>query len=256
MKTLLFTRSAMAVFAAMLTAISTLTAVEIPDNGSGTADMPLATQYLALSQMHIIDGLPPGTQININALLTAPTATIEVAGGSLGGTMSGAALLFCWELEGTGALLGFNRSILLPITGVLSFPGLPTAGIEVHTAPRTPGAPVQSFDTDLFRLFVQIANPGSGDPDFDLLRVVAGTDFGLPSPGHTTLTQSGPNWAVDSFFDITYRIDFVGRPGSVLAGRSGSTTATVRVAAVPEPASAVLLAVGALGLVLRRRRLL
>ena len=104
---------------------------------------------------------------------------------------------------------------------------------------------MQSFDTDMFRLFGQI----TGDPDFDLLRVVAGTDFGLPSPGHTTLTQAaGSNWAVDSFFDITYRIDFVGRPGGPLAGRSGSTTGTARFEVVPEPGTFALVLLGGLSL--------
>jgi hypothetical protein len=51
----------------------------------------------------------------------------------------------------------------------------------------------------------------------------------LPSPGHTTLTQlPGGNWSVDSFFDITYRIDFVGKAGGPLGGMSGSTTGTIR----------------------------
>jgi hypothetical protein len=69
----------------------------------------------------------------------------------------------------------------------------------------------------------------TGDPDFDLLRITAGTGFGMPSPGHTTLTvQANSDYAVDSFFDITYRIDFVGHPGSPLGGMSGSTTATIR----------------------------
>src|SRR6185436_526698 len=68
-----------------------------------------------------------------------------------------------------------------------------------------------------------------GDPDFDLLRVTAGNDFGMPSPGHTTLTQlPGGNWDVDSFFDITYRIDFVGKAGGPFGGMSGSTTGTIR----------------------------
>ena len=68
-----------------------------------------------------------------------------------------------------------------------------------------------------------------GDPDFDLLRITAGNGFGLPSPGHTTLTQQpGGNWNVDSFFDITYRIDFVGAPGGSLAGQSDSQVGTVR----------------------------
>jgi hypothetical protein len=77
----------------------------------------------------------------------------------------------------------------------------------------------------------------TGDPDFDLLRITAGSSFGLPSPGHTTLTRQGPpgsGWAVDSFFDITYRIDFVGT-GGTLGGHSGSTTGTVRMVAVRPP---------------------
>ena len=53
--------------------------------------------------------------------------------------------------------------------------------------------------------------------------------MGMPSPGHTTLTQSGPQWNVESFFDITYRIDFVGSPGGPFAGHSGSTTGTARI---------------------------
>jgi hypothetical protein len=84
---------------------------------------------------------------------------------------------------------------------------------------------VQGFDTDLFRMTGQI----TGDPDFDLLRITAGTDFGLPSPGHTTLTRlASGDWAVDSFFDITYRIDFVGAPGGPFAGASGSEIGTAR----------------------------
>ncbi len=99
-----------------------------------------------------------------------------------------------------------------------------------------------------------------GDPDFDLLRITAGSGFGMPSPGHTTLTRLGPpgsNWNVDSFFDITYRIDFVGAPGGPLAGRSGSTTGTARFvvgAAIPEPGTCLLFVCGSLGLALSHRR--
>jgi hypothetical protein len=56
-----------------------------------------------------------------------------------------------------------------------------------------------------------------------------GSGCGMPSPGHTTLTiAAGGGWAVDRFFDITYRIDFVGHPGGPLGGMSGSTTGTIR----------------------------
>src|SRR5439155_25477940 len=92
--------------------------------------------------------------------------------------------------------------------------------------PRLLGSSVQSFDTDMYGLQGQLP---PGDPDFDLLRITGGSGFGMPSPGHTTLTrQSSGNWNVDSFFDITYRIDFVGHPGGALGGMSGSTTATIR----------------------------
>jgi hypothetical protein len=105
----------------------------------------------------------------------------------------------------------------------------------------------------LYRMFSQIAG---GDPDFDLLRLVAGTDFGLPSPGQTTLTQVGPNWNVESFFDITYRIDFIGAPGGPFSGMSGSTTSQSRFQIgmpVPEPTSVVMWAMAFWGLALRRK---
>jgi hypothetical protein len=74
-----------------------------------------------------------------------------------------------------------------------------------------------------------------GDPDFDLLKITGGTAFGMPSPGHTTLTlQATGDWKVDSFFDITYKIDFTGKPGGHLGGMSGSTTGTIRMSAGPD----------------------
>jgi hypothetical protein len=117
-------------------------------------------------------------------------------------------------------LAGFSRSLNLQLA------------CQTAVAPRVPGQPVQSFDTLMFRMQGQMI----GDPDFDLLRITSGNDFSLPSPGHTTLTQlpSG-DWAVDSFFDINYRIDFVGSAGGALSGMSGSTTGTIHMAAGAEP---------------------
>ena len=80
----------------------------------------------------------------------------------------------------------------------------------------------QIFDNTL----VSLSGNLLGDPDFCTLEVTAGDDFGLPSPGATTLTRlgdPGTDFQVDSFFDITYRIEFQGCPGSILEGMGGTT---------------------------------
>jgi hypothetical protein len=132
---------------------------------------------------------------------------------------------------------------------------VPLSFNETHTAPRNASDPLQSFDTELHALQGQIV----ADTDFDLLRITAGTDFGLVSPGHTTLTKLGSgDFNVDSFFDVIYRIDFVGKPGGTFSGQSGSTTGGVTLQAgepvqTAEPGSLVLLGLGLAGLGIIRR---
>ncbi len=188
-------------------------ACSVPDNGGGTIDLPPACPDGWEGPMVITDGLPVGSTITVAGALNDFSGASEVAGGGLGGQLQTFDGSLHMALTGTGSLAGFNRLIAIPVAA------------ETHSGPRTPGDAVQSFDTDMFMLQGEIF----GDPDFDLLRVTAGTGFGMPSPGHTTLTRegaAGAPFAVDSFFDITYRIDFVGAPGSLLQGMSGSTTGT------------------------------
>jgi len=195
----------------------------LPDNGSGTVNLPPAScGYLSPSDVHmIIDGLPPGTTINVGTEHQKFFNVVTMPGGTLGGEIEQFSSILFMNMQGTGILGGFHRQMTMQVQ------------CETHTGPRTPGDPVQSFPTDMFRLGGQIP---PGDPDFDLLRITAGTAFGMPSPGHTTLTRlSDGNWNVDSFFDITYRIQFIGAPGGPLAGMAGSTTGTIRMGA-GEPA--------------------
>lgn len=206
---------------------------QVVDNGSGTVTLPPAgCEYLSPDEVHqIIDGLPPGTTLELAAihrdficdpLRPTPACSVaiappvcEVAGGSLGGNVDCFDSIGELVISGTGALAGFNRNISVPLAA------------EVHTGPRNPGDPVQSFGNGMFNLEGEIF----GDPDFCTLRIEAGTNQGLPSPGHTTLTRLGPpgsDFQVDSFFDIAYRIEFQGCPGSILEGFGGTTTTTIR----------------------------
>jgi FlgD Ig-like domain len=189
----------------------------VVDNGTGTADLPPGgCGYIEPTDLFkIINGLLPGDEIDIGAQLQQFFNVVRTPGGSLGGETEQFGATFIWQMNGTGSLSGFHRTLSSQVQ------------CETHSAPRTPGTPVQSFDTDFFAFQSQL----SGDPDFDLLRITAGTTFGMPSPGHTTLTSlPAGQWNVDSFFDITCRIDFIGHPGGALGGRSGSTTQTVRIA--------------------------
>ncbi len=206
-----------------------------PDNGSGTVTMPPESgRYVSALDVHtMIDGLPPGTTIELgpsHRFFQCQTTPCGVAGGTLGGEIEIFLSTLELELTGTGDLTGLKRQLFVPVD------------VETHIGPRisdiiiTRGkfvaGPTQRFDTDMFRLQGSLL----GDPDFASLQIVAGTDNTMPSPGHTTLTDlGGGNFQVDSFFDITYRIDFVGAPGGALDGMSGSTTGSLRVNAVEDP---------------------
>ncbi|MFC1573281.1 hypothetical protein ACFL6M_06750 [Candidatus Eisenbacteria bacterium] len=200
----------------------------VPDNGSGTINLPPdGCQYLSPDEVHmIIDGLPPGTTIELDPIHDRFFDPVIQPGGTLGGEIEIFDSFLQLELSGTGDLAGFHRTLEVPIA------------CEVHTGPRNPGESVQDFPNDMYRLDGGIF----GDPDFDQLNIRAGTDYGLPSPGQTILTDIGGGlYNVDSFFDITYQIEFVGTPGSVLEGMAGTTTATVRMDAgeyVPPPSGA------------------
>ncbi len=202
-----------------------------PDNGTGTVTLPpIGCDYTSPDEVYmIIEGLPPGTTIELDGPLTdficcgssCPSCSLpllpgecEMAGGSLGGHGHCFEATLDVEVTGTGILTGFNRHLAVPVF------------VEVHSAPRIPGDPVQTFNTVIYRFQGELF----GDPDFCTFRIRGGTYFGLPGPGQTTLTRfSSGDFAVDSFFDITYQIEFEGCPGSQLDGYMGTTTATIRI---------------------------
>jgi hypothetical protein len=177
----------------------------------------------------IIDGLPPGTTIELAPVnedficLDSPShypcsiplspGACEAQGGSLDGSGHCFESVLDLQVSGTGSLAGFNRHLAVPLFN------------EIHTGGRNPGDPVQAFPSGVYRQQGELY----GDPDFCTFRFLAGTDYGLPSPGQTTLTHLGADtFNLESFFDITYQIEFEGCPGSQLDGYMGTTAATIR----------------------------
>ncbi len=202
--------AAAALGAAWPASVGAQCACQLPDNGNGTVDLMPDCSVGYLGHMTIVNGLPGGATIEIDAVLHDFANQIEVPGGTLGGHVQTFDATIQMTMSGTGALAGFNRVIFFPANG------------EAHSAPRIFGDAVQDFDHDIFRMDGQLF----GDPDFCTLEVRAGAFYGYPSPGHTLLTRIGPAgdpFNVDSFFDVAYEIEFVGCPGSILDGMSGIT---------------------------------
>lgn len=199
-----------------------------PENGNGTADlMPTSCTIGYLGFMQIEDGLPAGATIDCQAELVGFGNTTEVPGGSLGGNTQTWDAQLELTMTGTGPLFGFNRFIIVPVSGTS------------ESTPRVNGNAVQSFSHQIATLSGQLF----GDPDFCQLDITAGTAAVLPpSIGSSTLTRLGPagaDWQFDSFFDIEYKIAFQGCPGSLLQGYSGTTHKTHRFEICNQPTVAV-----------------
>lgn len=194
---------------------------------SGTIQLPpegVNCRYLSAEDLHmIIDGLPPGSDIEVDVIHKDFINNTSTPGGTFpGGTIEEFNSTVRLEMKGNGALAGFERVIDLD------------APTEVHSAAPYPanGADDQIVQSDMRDLQGGIT-AGDGDPDFESLTVTAGTANALSSPGGAILEQLGGEFDVDSSFSVNYRIDFVGAAGGELDGLSGSTSGTALMA-LPE----------------------
>jgi hypothetical protein len=197
----------------------------VADNGSGTATLPPITTgatCIDLGTSEITSGLPAGTTIQIVISFGFFINQNEYAGGGLGGTVSEWDGLCEMQMTGTGLLTGFSHTVQIPLNG--------TQNNMMEWAPRTAYAPVQTATADVYRFFGQTFS----HPQFDLLRVAGGNDFGMPSPGQIQLVQTAGSWAVSGYFDLTHRIDYIGSLSGSLAGYSGSSTVQRRFEICPQ----------------------
>lgn len=131
---------------------------------SGTVTLPPAgCPYLTGDEVHeIIDGLPLGTTIELapihkdficseralspNCTIPAiPGVSCEEPGGSLGGSEDCFESTLEFDVTGTGLLAGFTRTL-----------SVGSSTVVVDTGARTPGDPVQDFDTEMVALNAQL----------------------------------------------------------------------------------------------------
>lgn len=197
-----------------------------PDNGTGTVTMPPeGCRYRQTQSVFILaDGLPAGTIVEMTLVdwvtfCRSPAGTgpcSVVNGGLLGGQVETFDATMVLKLRGTGDLNGFERTAILDATA------------QTSSAPRTPGDPVQAFDTTFDSLVASLA---PGDPDFAQLQILAGADEGQPLTfGHTNLKDLGDGtFIVDRFAQLNYQVTFTGAPGGALEGLSGTTSSVSRI---------------------------
>jgi hypothetical protein len=105
-------------------------------------------------------------------------------------------------IEGINDLAGVNATVTLP------------ARCETHIGPRDVKADFQRFDTMMVDL-----QGATSDANFESVKIVAGLNNGLPSPGSTTLTRNREGgFLVDSTFQMNYHIELIGRAGGPFDG--------------------------------------
>ena len=200
--------------------------IEPPVNGTIVLP-PNLCGYFSPTRLHVLlSGLPPGTELHLDAshnrfihiTTTAalrPANTIETFDSSLE-----------MHLTGTGILAAVDCALTLnPLHAI------------VETEPAQIGQPVQDFKANMRSLTGTLTTDTSCNL-FNSLSVDAGTDNGLPSPGHVRLVQRlDGTYDVNSYFDVNVRMSFVGKTGSILDGMSGTTTQIVRMGTVSNVAS-------------------
>lgn len=170
-----------------------------PCNVGPNGPVPPGCVYRTPADIHA-QGLQ--NQINLGAQHQGFVNQANSQGGIFHGEIERFDSTLILTIEGINELQGVNATVTLP------------AKCETHIGPRDPKADFQRFDTMMVDL-----QGSTSDADFESIKIVAGLNNGLPSPGSTTMTRNREGgFLVDSTFQMNYRIELVGRPGGKFDG--------------------------------------
>lgn len=183
----------------------------LPESGAGGIVWPPVTEQ---GRPGVTEGwfaaqrMSPARALLMRMNLRATPGADMYPGSPLGGGLSVGNDLLEVEIFGEGAWSSFHRSITVPVQTFINW------------SPEAVHQPKQGRAADLYFLYGEVA----GDPDFSLLRISGGTGFGMPSLGHSVIEkQPSGDWKLDSSYDLTYRVEWLGAQGSALAGQGGAT---------------------------------
>lgn len=179
-----------------------------PDSNGWVCLPPVDAEYVALL-VKMFHSLPdPSWKANVKHQRFINSCK-QVQGGSLGGdveTFDSDVAVTVDRADGA-ATANEGLTVHIPVRSI------------THTSKQDPGARRQTLQTTMWNLEGRIENQGG----WKYFAVTAGDENGLPSPGETTLTRlENGNVAVESFFKIRYRVEYIGAEDGPYAGLQGS----------------------------------
>jgi hypothetical protein len=182
-----------------------------PDGSISLKQVAHNTNYKTREQAHAELGNDAAGKAALEVLHYGLNILQEAPGGILNGAREIGTSKIDFTLTGGCSLPGFTHTITLP------------ANFEVHSAPRR-GTAIETFDTNMYR----IQGVGQADAVFEYVRLIGGTANGYPSPGRMTLASTDGNQVeVESFFNVSFRIEYKGAAGGPFAGIEDSVEGSV-----------------------------